>query len=77
METDSFTADLDVLGFDDPHSKYFNFMIETDGKSFIAKATCKAKLKDNKGKLLKGLSLTLDQEKKHGGDLALRKMARW
>lgn len=76
-ENDKFTDDLGLLGFDDPKAKYFSFSVEADSTEFTAVATCTGDLKGEGGVSLKGMKLTLDQNEDRGGDLPLRRLARW
>jgi len=76
-EMDTYTNDFSVLGFDDPKAKYFSFSIIADSSSFTAVATCKADLKGRNGESLNGMKVTLNNKGEHGGDEALRQIARW
>jgi prepilin-type N-terminal cleavage/methylation domain-containing protein len=76
-ESDTYTSDLGLLGFDDPKAKYFAFTVTADSSSFTATATCNADIKGEKGESLRGMKVTVDQNEEHGGDLPLRRIARW
>lgn len=76
-EYDTYTSDLDALGFDDPKARYFTFSVESDSTTFTVIATCTANLKGKGGASLKGMTATLNNEEEHGGDMSLRKIARW
>jgi prepilin-type N-terminal cleavage/methylation domain-containing protein len=76
-ETDSYTSDLSLLNFDDPKAKYFTFTVESDSSTFTAIATCTGDIKGDGGESLKGMKVTIDQNEEHGGDMPLRKVARW
>ncbi|MBL8027692.1 MAG: prepilin-type N-terminal cleavage/methylation domain-containing protein [Fibrobacteres bacterium] len=76
-ESDSYTSDLGQLGFDDPKAKFFTFSVEADSTTFTAIATCTADLKGENNESLRGMKVTLDQDEEHGGDLPLRRAAKW
>ncbi len=77
LENDTYTSDFGLLGFDDPKARYFSFSIESDSSSFTASAKCVADIKGEKGESLKGMYLFVNQNGEKGGDIPLRRMARW
>ena len=76
-ESDAFSSDLGLIGFDDPKAKYFSFSVEADSTTFIATATCTGDLKGENGESLKGLKVSIDHNGEHNGDVPLRRIARW
>jgi len=76
-ESDAYSSDLGLIGFEDPKAKYFSFSVEADSTTFTATATCTGDIKGESGETLRGLKVTIDQNGEHGGDMALRRISRW
>jgi Tfp pilus assembly protein PilE len=77
QETDKYATTLKELDFTDPDSKYFEYSLTGDGKTYIAKATVKVDLKDGAGNNLKGEFLSLNEKKEHGGTENIKRVTRW
>lgn len=77
METDKYATTLKDLDFTDPGSKYFEYSLSGDGKSYTAKATVKEDMKDGQGNELKGEFVSINEKKEKGGSENLRRVSKW
>jgi len=77
LETDKYATSLEELDFSNPESKYFEYSISSDSKSFVAKATVIEELKDGQGNSLKGEFVSIDEKKVKGGSDNLRRVTKW
>ena len=77
QETNKYASTLKELDFTDPDSKYLEYSLTGDGKTFIAKATVKIDLKDGSGNNLKDEFVSINEKKEHGGTENIRRVARW